>query len=145
MTPIVPIPKESTLEEYINQNGVPPGNEKFEQFQKALALRGTPGLHTTENENDPVASVKFFDPCSQWTWYAVEWDGQETCFGWVVGFEREAGLFSIKELSEIRGALEIGVEIDVHYKPKPLSAIQTEYEFPRFRRASKGQDLEPGD
>jgi hypothetical protein len=35
--------------------------------------------------------VKYFTPDSNWTWYASEFDGEDTFFGPVAGFEVELG------------------------------------------------------
>jgi hypothetical protein len=43
--------------------------------------------------DDTTVYVKFFDPWSQWTWYATEFDGKDEFFGIVVGQEREYGSF----------------------------------------------------
>ena len=72
---------------------------------------------------DAVAAVKFFTPDSSWTWYATEFDGQDTFFGLTDGFEKELGYFSLKELSETRGPLGLHIERDMHWTPKTLREI----------------------
>ena len=47
---------------------------------------------------DAIVHVKFFTPNSSWTWYATEFDGEDTFFGLVDGFEKEFGYFSLSEL-----------------------------------------------
>lgn len=80
-----------------------------------------PKLYSQEKlGEDAVAQVKFFSPWSNWTWYATEFDGEDTFFGLVYGFERELGYFS---LSELEGATVHGmkaVERDMHWDPRPL-------------------------
>jgi hypothetical protein len=51
---------------------------------------------------DAIVYVKFFDPLSNWTWYATEFDGDNEFFGIVVGHEREYGSFFLSELQTIR-------------------------------------------
>jgi hypothetical protein len=45
-------------------------------------------------------------------------------FGLVIGFEIELGYFSLSELSQVRGALGLLIERDLHYEPKTLEALQ---------------------
>jgi hypothetical protein len=56
-----------------------------------------PPLYATEGTpvQQKVLYVKFFDPHTQWTWYACEYDPKERIFfGYVVGQTREWGEFS---------------------------------------------------
>ncbi len=63
-----------------------------------------PKLYETEGVPLPekVAHAKLFHPASNWTWYVIEHDGNDTCFGLVVGHETEFGYFSLRELSEVK-------------------------------------------
>jgi Protein of unknown function (DUF2958) len=38
-----------------------------------------------------------------WTWYVIEFDGEDPFFGLVDWFERELGYFSLRELQRTRG------------------------------------------
>jgi hypothetical protein len=76
-----------------------------------------PFLYTNEDVEDPIAIVKFFTPFSNWTWYATEFDGKDTFFGLVDGFDRELGYFSLSELESLGGK----VERDSWFDPTPLS------------------------
>lgn len=67
--------------------------------------------------------VKFFTPWSNWTWYATEFDGEDTFFGLVYGFERELGYFSLRELEKIRGPMGLCIERDLYFTPRKLSEI----------------------
>ena len=68
--------------------------------------------------------VKFFDPASNWTWYATEYDPEERMFfGLVDGFEKELGYFSLDELEQLRGPFGLPVERDTWWKPTPLNEI----------------------
>lgn len=66
--------------------------------------------------------VKFFDPFSQWTWYAMEYDPEEKLFfGLVDGFEREYGYFSLEDM-QWQGR----IERDAWFEPtkvKDLDAV----------------------
>ena len=84
-----------------------------------------PKLYEQDNKgDDAVAYVKFFDPCSQWTWYAMEFDGNDICFGLVVGFETELGYFSLRELEGVRNRLGLGIERDLYFKPRTLKELK---------------------
>ena len=73
---------------------------------------------------DAIAHVKFFDPHSQWTWYATEFDGEDTFFGLVIGFETELGYFSLKELQACKNRLGLGIERDLYFTPTSLKEIR---------------------
>ncbi|MGB4768104.1 MAG: DUF2958 domain-containing protein [Candidatus Saccharimonas sp.] len=83
---------------------------------KAAAAK-IPKLYATEHIETPdkIAYAKFFHPVSQWTWYVMEYDGADTCFGLVVGHETEFGYFSLEELSLVGYGLPI--ERDRYFKP----------------------------
>lgn len=74
------------------------------------------------------AQVKFFTPDSGWTWYASEFDGQDTFFGLVAGFEVELGYFSLSELGQIRGKLGLPIERDLHFEPTSLAELKRQHE-----------------
>lgn len=88
-----------------------------------------PPLYNSEKhpEMEAIAQVKFFSPYSQWTWYAVEFDGEDTFFGLVDGFEMEYGYFSYSELEAVTvfGGVP-AVERDCHWSPRPVKEIETE-------------------
>jgi len=73
-----------------------------------------------------VAHVKFFTPDSNWTWYATEFDGQDTFFGLVDGLDKELGYFSLSELQSTRGPLGLAIERDLYWRPKTLEEIAPE-------------------
>ena len=79
-----------------------------------------------------VALAKFFTPDSSWTWYALEFDGRDTFFGLVSGFEVEMGYFSLSELESVRGPLGLPIERDRWFDPSPLSRLP---EYPRWAGA----------
>lgn len=83
-----------------------------------------PELNAQENEENPIAYVKFFTPDSNWAWYATEFDGENTFFGLVVGFNTELGYFSLRELEEATGPLGLHIERDTNFKPCVLSECQ---------------------
>ena len=86
-----------------------------------------PPLYNREKhpEKEAIAVVKFFSPYSQWTWYAVEFDGEDTFFGLVDGFEMEYGYFSYSELEAVTifGGVP-AVERDCGWTPQPVKEIE---------------------
>jgi len=101
-----------------------------------------------------LAQVKFFSASSTWTWYASEAcavtkDGEYTSlsdlapddpsvddvifFGLVDGFELELGYFSLSELQEARGGLQLPIERDRHFTPTSLAELQ------RTHRQQRGE------
>lgn len=83
-----------------------------------------PALYAQEHNPDPTVYVKFFTPWSHWTWYATEFDGEDTFFGWVAGLDEELGYFSLSELEGIRGPVGLRIERDRSFKPQPLSHLK---------------------
>jgi hypothetical protein len=77
--------------------------------------RNIPKLHETSEQEDPRVYVKFFDPTGSWTWYAMEFDGEDTFYGYVDGFEGEYGYFSLSELQSVKGMFGLGIERDIHW------------------------------
>lgn len=106
-----------------------------------------PSLYSNEDTPlaDKVVQVKFFDPSSNWTWYATEGSyvcghhGNYDCtrpecgspetwrefmfFGLVDGFEKEWGYFSLSELEGTRGMFGLGVERDLNFQPKTIREL----------------------
>ena len=72
---------------------------------------------------DAVAVVKFFTPDSSWTWYATEFDGEETFFGLVDGHEKELGYFHLSELASARGPMGLPIERDRFFTPVALQEL----------------------
>ena len=83
-----------------------------------------PPLYATENESDPTMWVKLFTPDSSWTWYITEFDGEDTCFGFVVGHDAELGYFLLSDIACARGRLGLPVERDLYFSPCPLSSVR---------------------
>ena len=89
--------------------------------------RKLPALREQEDKGGKaVVHVKFFTPDSSWTWYATEFDGEDTFFGLVDGHEKELGYFSLKELESVCGALGLPIERDLYWQPKTLEEIAPE-------------------
>lgn len=87
-------------------------------------LKKLPPLYSQEKVEDPMVIVKFFHPCSNWTWYGIEYNPDTREFyGYVIGHEKELGYFSLDELQSIR-IMGLGVERDLYFDPTPLSVIK---------------------
>ena len=90
-----------------------------------------PALYAQEKlGNEAIAYVKFFTPDSNWTWYATEFDGNDTFFGLVDGFEVELGYFSLSELESARGPWGMKIERDRYWSPKTLGEIKRNLNVP---------------
>jgi len=96
-------------------------------------LRGAvPPLGATESQGgDALAWARIYAPWAGWTWYILEFDGQDTCFGLVAGLETELGYFSLSELERLRGPGGIRAERDIYFTPTPLRQLP---ECPRWLR-----------
>jgi hypothetical protein len=86
--------------------------------------KSLPPLKSMDDNPNAKAVVKFFTPDSSWTWYAVEFDGEDTFFGLVDGHEKELGYFSLKELSSVRGPMGLPIERDRYFQPVLLTELQ---------------------
>jgi len=90
-----------------------------EDLRKAI-----PPLYTTEASKNPVAYTKFFTPDRNWTWYVLEFDGEDLCFGYVEGFEKEYGYFRLSELRSVRGPFGPPIERDLYFRPTSLGSVK---------------------
>lgn len=90
--------------------------------------RQLPPLYATENEADPMVICKFFYPDFGWTWYGIEFDGEDIFFGYVAGDFPELGYFSLNELKSNRGKLGLAIERDLYFTPCRLSKIKSLHE-----------------
>ena len=89
-------------------------------------LENIPDLYETERSLNPLCQIKLFTPTSIFSWFIIEIskNDMDTCYGLVEGFESELGYFSLKELENIKGALGLGVERDISFKPTALEIIR---------------------
>jgi len=81
------------------------------------------GANAGKDPEEIEVIAKFFDPTSSWTWYAIEFDGKDTFFGFVRGFENELGYFSLKELESIKGPFGLGIERDLYFGKHTLAEV----------------------
>ncbi len=95
-----------------------------EELRKVL-----PPLYSQERNKDPTVWIKFFTPDSNWTWYVTEGSVEEDdflFFGYVVGIAEEWGYFVLSELKAARGPLNLPIERDLYFTPKPFSTIRAQ-------------------
>ena len=87
-------------------------------------IKELPALYSQDDVADPIVHVKFFDPSGSFTWYVLEYDGNDTFFGKVFSHlcsEGELGYFTLSELKSVKGPLGLGIERDLYWTAKPLS------------------------
>lgn len=77
-----------------------------------------PKMTETSEQEDPRVYVKFFDPTGSWTWYAMEFDGDDLFYGYVDGDYGEYGYFTLSELQSFKGRFGLGIERDKHWDDK---------------------------
>jgi len=84
-----------------------------------------PNLYANEKKqaNDVKVIAKFFTPWTKWTWYATEFDGEDTFFGFVRGLENELGYFSLSELESVTGPWGLRIERDLHFGNHTLAEV----------------------
>jgi len=85
-----------------------------------------PKMYETEHlePEDKMIHAKLFTPWTTWTWYIIEFDEVDQCFGFVKGHESEFGYFSIRELEAITGPYGLGVERDRYFIPCRFSELK---------------------
>src|SRR5947209_20563480 len=91
----------------------------MELLPKAIRAQ-LPPLYSQEAVADHLVICKFFTPDAQWTWYALELDGDDVFCGWVEGLDQELGYFLLPELTRARGLLGLPIERAVHLSPPSL-------------------------
>ena len=94
-------------------------------FQKRPAykyIRESDKLPRPEEDMEPIARIKLFDPTGSWTWYISSYEPETgMALGLVDGFEKEQGYIYMPELLAYRGRFGLPIERDLYWKPKPLS------------------------
>ena len=103
------------------------GHKMIKMMTKEI-MAEMPDLYSQDGLGyEAVAVVKFFSPYTGWEWYGTEFDGEDTFFGLVKGFETELGYFSLRELTEaqisIGGTRVPAVERDRYWTPTKLSEV----------------------
>ena len=97
-------------------------------------LNSFPEWHSLRKPNEVVkVIVKFFCPWNDWAWYAVEFDGEDTFFGFVHGDFPEFGYFSLSEMESVTGPLGLKIERDMHFGNHTLKEV--------MKRSAEGRRL----
>ncbi len=91
-------------------------------------LKKLPPIGATSEQIDPLVICKFFYPDFHWSWYAIEFDGEDIFFGYVAGDFPELGNFSLSELQANCGQWGSPIERDKFFAPIPLSEVQKLHE-----------------
>lgn len=117
-----------TMDPSVLQHQAKAVNTVLESIRKSKllpqkVLSSLPPLGSTDGHRDPKAVLKLFYPDFSWTWYAIEFDGDDTFFGLVDGDVRELGYFSLSELLRNSGHCGMQIERDRAFEPTPLSDI----------------------
>ena len=81
-----------------------------------------------ESVKDPIVVAKFFNPGGAGTWYATEYNPKEKMFfGYVSIFNDDCdewGYFSLTELENFKGSLDLGTERDLYFRSRPFSQVK---------------------
>lgn len=85
------------------------------KLMTAAIKRSAPPLYATDGQWPKRVIAKYFHPLSSYTWYGVEFDGQDLFYGRVDGHVSEWGYFSLSELQSIR-VRGLPVERDLHFE-----------------------------
>lgn len=80
-----------------------------------------PGLYSQDGRGVDATVYLHLTSISGWHWYLTEFDGDDTFFGYVVGFEKEWGYVSYLELQELLN--ENLIRLDVNFSPKKLKEL----------------------
>lgn len=97
--------------------------EQAMQLLTKEIIKQLPPLYSQESEKNPMVVCKFFYPDFHWTWYAIEFDGKDLFYGYVIGDYPELGYFTLSELMANRGKLGLPIEKDSFFKPCRLSKV----------------------
>jgi Protein of unknown function (DUF2958) len=89
-----------------------------------------PPLYSQEDlGEDAIVHVHFFNPCGTGDWWITEGsrEGDDfIMFGLCdLGFP-ELGYVSLNELESVRGPLGLGIERDLHWRPKTMRDVRTD-------------------
>ena len=81
-------------------------------------------MGSQDEVKDPIVIAKFFNPTGTGTWLATEYDPETKVFyGIAYIHETEWGSFSLKELSEFRGLMSLGIERELNFVEAPMSEV----------------------
>jgi hypothetical protein len=84
-----------------------------------------PRLYATGHRSDPLVICRYVIADIEWSWYALEFDGNNLFFGIVDTFCRELRYFALRELRATRGPSGMTIQRDVGFAPTRLSYLRT--------------------
>jgi len=104
------------------------------------------GSNSEGSPEDLVAYTRLVEPTSNWRWYILEFDGEDTCYGLVVTSKNALiGHFTLTELKALRYHDDrlgmVGVERDTFFEPTPLATLMEKEPKIRQAFAPSGLDL----
>ncbi|MFA5748122.1 MAG: DUF2958 domain-containing protein [Candidatus Absconditabacterales bacterium] len=77
---------------------------------------------------NPIVVCKCFCPRNSWTWYAIEFNKENSIFfGYVIGDYQEWGCFSLKELESVQGPYGLKIERDLRFSESLFLDLNVEY------------------
>lgn len=85
-----------------------------------------PRFYTQDHNKDPTVYVKYFCPTNHWAWFVIEGEAVGTdfkFFGYVIGYVKMWGYFSLDELLSVKCPEGISIKRDESFTPKPASQI----------------------
>lgn len=89
------------------------------------AVKNLSALYSQEDVDDPIVSCRFYHLFSDWFWYPVEFRQEEGLFfGFVRGFERELGYFSVAEFQETEERTGVSFIVDPAFTPMKFSEVK---------------------
>jgi len=83
--------------------------------------------HASFNLFNAKALVKFLTPGDKWTWYALAFDGEDLCFGFINGNVPELGYFRLSALEHGMSSASHPVICDPDYQPETLRELLKRY------------------
>lgn len=87
-----------------------------------------PDLYGQDDAGDnAVVYARYFSLSSMWEWFATEFDGEDTFYGLVNGFEPEFGYFSLSEMERMRIKELAGIpaiERDITFRKTTIKQIK---------------------
>lgn len=85
-----------------------------------------PRFYAQDHNKDPTVYMKFFCSTNHWTWFVIEGEEETACFkffGYVIGYVKAWGYFSLDELLSVECPEGACIERDESFSPKPVSQI----------------------
>jgi hypothetical protein len=82
-----------------------------------------PPLYHNGNHPNPLGIIKLFTVDSSWTWYLMEYDGDDLLFGLAVGLETEFGYVSLRKLQSVTNPMGLHIERDLWFRPTPVREL----------------------